>query len=323
MHPFGGVPLGCFEKEAIHFMSSMRSLMKVCGREIQVKGRLLRIARLEADKYEFLDNPEPTLDGLRKCATRIDLFTFIQRLPDTTPKYVYPMEWDNFAAVPISTFDHWWIKQIGFKGRNKAKQAEKKGVVLREVPFDDALVRGIWEVYNECPIRQGARFAHYGRDIDWVRKHAGTFLKSSIFIGAFLGDRMIGFAKLTSDETGTQAGLMHIVSMVQHRDKAPTNALVAQAVRICAERGISYLVYSNFAYGKKQQSSLSDFKKRNGFQRINVPRYYVPLNSTGRIALRLGFHHRLVDHLPEPVARKLRELRKSWYKRKFKLVAED
>ena len=29
--------------------------------------------------------------------------------------------------------------------------------------------------------------------------------------------------------------------------------------------GISHLVYSNFAYGKKERSSLSDFKERNGF----------------------------------------------------------
>ena len=81
---------------------------------------------------------------------------------------------------------------------------------------------------------------------------------------------------------------MNIVSMVRHRDMAPTNALVAQAVRSCAERGIPYLVYSKFAYGKKQRSSLSDFKERNGFQRIDVPRYYVPLTRTGWLARSLG-----------------------------------
>src|SRR5207245_6382047 len=121
-----------------------------------------------------------------------------------------------------------------------------------------------------------------------VRKEAATYLDCSIFIGAFLGAKLIGFAKLTWDETRTQAGLMHIVSMVQHRDKAPTNALIAQAVRSCAERKISYLVYSNFAYGKKQRDSLSDFKERNGFQRVDLPRYYVPLTRAVWIAFSLG-----------------------------------
>ena len=262
------------------------------------------------------------LGGLRKCGARVDLFTFMQRLPETSPKYPYPMEWDNLAVLPVSTFDRWWTEQIGFKARNKAKQAEKKGVVVREVPFDDALVRGIWEIYNECPVRQGRPFPHYGKDIETVRQMSATFLDTSIFIGAFLGDKLIGFIKLTTDESRTQAGLMHIVSMVQHRDKAPTNALVAQAIRSCAERGISYLVYSNFAYGKKQRDSLSDFKERNGFKRIDLPRYYVPLTRTGWAAFRLGLHHRFVDHLPEPVVAKVRELRNAWYNRKFRSVTE-
>src|SRR5271169_4971809 len=139
----------------------MNSLIKVCGKEIRVQGRLIRIARLEGDKYVFVDDPEPLLDGLRKCGTRIDLFTFMNRLPETTPKFPYPMEWDNFAALPVTTFDNWLTQQIGFKARNKAKQAEKKGVVIREVPFSDALVKGIWEVYNESAVRQGAPNTHY------------------------------------------------------------------------------------------------------------------------------------------------------------------
>lgn len=296
--------------------------MKVCGREIRVHGRLIRIARLDAEKYHFLDDPQPVLDGLRKCGTRVDLFTFMQRVQEPEPKYSFPMEWDNFAALPVSTFDHWWNKQLGFKARNKAKQAEKKGVVIREVPFDDALIHGIWKIYNECPVRQGRPFSHYGKDLETVRREEATYLDSSVFIAAFLGDEIIGFIKMVSDETRSQAGLMNIVSMIQHRDKAPTNALVAQAVRACADRGISHLVYANFAYGKKQPDSVADFKERNGFLQINVPRYFVPLTAIGRAGLRLRLHHPLVDLVPEPLVAKLREYRNAWYGRKFQSAAE-
>ena len=295
----------------------------VCGKEIRIDGRMLRIARLDADKYHFLDDPEPMLDGLRKCGSRIDLFTFLQRLPESKPKFAYPMEMDNLAAISLTTFDQWWNQQIGFKARNKAKQAEKKKVTLREVPFDDDLVRGIWEVYNECPIRQGKPFGHYGKDLETVRKEEATYLDCSIFIGAYLEGKMIGFVKLVYDETRTQAGLMNIVSMVQHRDKAPTNALVAQAVRACTERKISYLVYSNFAYGKKERDTLSDFKERNAFQKMDLPRYYVPLSSMGRVGFRLGLHKKLTDHLPEPLLAKLRELRNGWYNRKLQSAPES
>ena len=148
---------------------------------------------------------------------------------------------------------------------------------------------------------------------------------SSIFIGDPFKpeDKLIGFVKLTYDETRTQAGLMQILSMVKHRDKAPTNALIAQAVRSCADRGISYLVYSRFTYGNKERDTLSDFKERNGFRRIDIPRYYVPLTPVGRVAFRFGLHHKgLVDHLPGPVITKLRDLRNAWYASQVRASAE-
>jgi hypothetical protein len=300
----------------------MAPFLRIHDRDIKVEGRLLRTGRIDGEKYCFLSDPEPVIEGLKKCGTRVDLFTFMQRLPETAPKYKYPMEWDNFAALPISTFDNWWTEQIGFKARNKAKQAEKRGVILKEVPFDGSLVHGIWEIYNETPVRQGKRFPHYGMTEQQVYKYAATFLDRSIFIGAFLDDRLIGFSKLTIDETGTQAGLMHIVSLISQREKAPTNALIVQAVRSCAHRQIPYLVYSNFAYGKKEHDSLSDFKERNAFQRIDVPRYFVPLTPLGWMAFRLGLHHKLTEHMPEAFMTKLRDLRSAWYARKMQSSAE-
>ena len=282
----------------------MNSLINVCGTKIKVQGRLLRIARLDGDGYSFLDDPEAVLEGLRNCGVRIDLFTFLQRLPETSPKYRYPMEWDNLAVLPVSTFDHWWNCQILSYPRNRARQAQKRGVTIREVPFDDELVRGIWEVYNECPVRQGRPFRHYGMDLQTVHKVEATHLERSIFIGAFLGDKLIGFVKLVHDETRTQAELMNIVSMVQHKEKCPTNALIAQAVRSCADRAIPFLLYQRFSYRNKRPDGISKFKEVNGFQRVDLPRYYVPLTRLGSVAFRLGLHHGLVDHFPEPVVAK-------------------
>ena len=296
--------------------------MKVSGEDIEIGGRVLRIARLDGDGYKFLSNAEAVLDELRRSKIKPDLFTFIQKLPVTAPPYPYPFEWDNMAVLPVSTFEHWWTRQIGFKARNKAKQAEKKGIVVREVLFDDALVRGIWQIYNECPVRQGRLFPHFGKSLEDVHKMSATFLDTSVFIGAFDTDKLIGFIKLTADDTWSQAGIMHIVSMLEYKDKAPTNALIVQAVRSCADRRISHLVYSQFAYGKKLRSSLSDFKERNGFGRIDIPRYYVPLTRWGSLAFTMGLHRRLSERVPEPVAAKLRDLRSAWYQRKFNLKAE-
>ncbi len=236
-------------------MNTTDGKFRIDGREVMVQGGLCRVAHVDGEGYQFLADPESVIAALRASNTRADLFTFLQKLPETAPAYAYPFEWDNFAILPVSTFDHWWTKQVDTKTRNMVRRAEKKGAVVREVPFDDSLVQGIWKIYNESPVRQGRPFPHYGKDIETIRKMKATFLESSIFIGAFSGDQLIGFIKLTMDETGSQAGVMHILGMIEHRDKAPTNGLIAQAVRSCADRGISRLAYANYAYGNKVGST--------------------------------------------------------------------
>jgi hypothetical protein len=307
------------ERSPLDNDKDMRTGVRFDNRELWIECRLCRIAHLDADDYKFLDNPEPLISELRKSKLEIDLFTFLQKLPDTSPKYPYPYRMDNLAVLPISTFDHWWTKQIGVKTRNKARLAEKKGVVVREAPFDDMLVNGIWQIYNESPVRQGRLFPHYGKSLEAIREMSATYPDSSLFIGAFDRDRLIGFIKLTIDDSGTQAGIMHIMSLLGQKDKSPTNALVARAVRSCADRGISHLVYSKFAYGKRLRSSLSDFKERNGFQPIDIPRYYVPLTRWGSLIFTMGLHRTLIDLVPEPIGAKLREVRAAWYRHKFKL----
>lgn len=300
----------------------MTSHINICGKDVRISGRLLRVARLDGEKYVFPDKPAAMVEALRKIGSRIDLFTFLQPLTETSVQYPYFVEQENLAVLPVSTFEHWWNHQLRSYPRNRARQAEKRGVVLREVELNDALLRGICDIYNECPIRQGRRFPHYGMTVAQAREYTWTFLDRSIWIGAFLGEQLIGFAKLVTDENRSQACMVHILSMIRHRDKAPTNALIAQAVKSCAARGIPRLVYENFAYGKKQGDSLSHFKEVNGFCRVDLPRYYVPLTALGSIGLSLKLHRRMLDHVPEPLIVWVREARSSWYSRRFHLAKD-
>lgn len=284
-------------------------MMKIFDKEIHVDRRLVRVGRLRAEQFDSLSDPAAALEVIRKECKGMDVFTFVEKLPNTTPRFNYIAEWDNLAAMRVSTFDHWWTKQVNAKTRNMVRRAEKSGCTVREVPFTDELVKGICNIYNESPIRQGRKFPHYQKDFETVRRENGTFLDRCVFIGAYAGDTLIGFTKVVSDEDRQQAGLMQIVSLMSERDKAPTNALIAEAVKSCVQRQIPYLFYSHFAYGKKQSDSLSDFKSHNGFARVDLPRYYVPLTVAGKIGLRLGLHHKLIDHIPESVQARLRALR--------------
>ena len=187
-------------------------MLEVAGRRIQVRGSLLKVARLDAEKFFFLDDPQPVIEGLKKARAGVDLFTFMQKVSERTPRFLYPMEWDNLAVLPISTFEHWWNEQIGFKARNKAKQAEKRGIVIRETPFSEELVQGIGEIYSETPVRQGRKFPHFGKNWKTVYEEEATYLDQSVFLGAYLEGKLVGFTKILWDKDRSQAGLLNIVS---------------------------------------------------------------------------------------------------------------
>jgi len=288
--------------------------MVVDGNNISTSGKMIRIARLSAEGYEFVDDPPSFISGMKNNNIKADIFTFTQKLPDIKPMYPYYMEWDNVAALPITSFEHWWTNQLNDKTRNMIRRAEKKGVVVKIMDFDDEFARGITNIYNEAPMRQGKPFWHYGEGFETVRKENATFLERSYFIGAYFESELIGFIKMVYEKNF--ASMMQIISMIKYRDKAPTNALVSKAVEICANHRIPYLVYAKFsAHGMKKRDSLSDFKYHNRFQKIDIPRYYVPLTIKGDIAIKLKLHRNIAQILPEHVIVMMKDIRRKWYER--------
>jgi hypothetical protein len=273
-------------------------------------GKIFDAFWLEAAK---LPDPRRVVEQLKTVDLRPDLFTFTQRAPDTTPKFDFHLEWDNIAAIPISSHGHWLQKQISAASRRNVRTSEKKGVTVRSSPFDERYIRGIMAISDESPIRAGRQYWHYGKDFATVDAEQGTYRERSTFLGAYLGDEQIGYLKLVWD-TDT-AAIMQIVSKMEHRDKRTNNALLSEAVKLCAERGVGHLLYERFVYGNKVDSSLTRFKRENGFVRMDVPCYFVPLTNKGRLVLRLGLHKSLKDRLPQWMTDPLLELRDKWYAR--------
>jgi hypothetical protein len=280
--------------------------LKTRDKEIVVTGSCLRIARLEGDGYEDVDDPALLVKDMRAARFPADVFTFVQPASDAEPDYGYYSEHESVAALPITTFDHWWHKQIPQETRTGVRKAEKSGVVVRIVEFGDELVRGIHTIYNESPMRQGKPFAHYGKDLELLKTIHGTFLNASDFLGAYYKGELVGFMKLTYARRC--AGTMNIISMLAHRDKRVMNALVAKAVETCANRQIPYLTYCAWSRG-----GLGEFKLRNGFQPMEVPRYYVPLTLKGAVAVRFRLHRGIRQILPDELKDRLVELRTKWY----------
>jgi hypothetical protein len=280
--------------------------MATNDKRILIEGKILRIARLEQEWYEDIEDPQTLINELGSTEPKPDILTFWQRFPDTEPKYSYTMEPDSIAVLPIKSYSFWWEKQIERKARNKIRKAQKKGLTVRMASFDDTFVHGMTSVFNETPIRQGRRFLHYGKDFETIKREFSRFLFREEIFGAYLGKELVGFIFLA--DAGGYTFLGQIISKIAHRDLAPNNALLAKAVERCAEKGIPYLAYALWL-----DDGLGDFKRSNGFQKFDLPRYFVPLTRRGKLALKLGIHRGWKAAIPKRLRKPLKKLRRRWY----------
>jgi hypothetical protein len=289
--------------------------LEVNGKILVVTGNWLKIAAVHDEEWSEteLEDPEPCVRKLKETsspAMRADLFTFTQKITDSTPRFPYLCEWDSIAAIPVVSFSDWWTNRVPYRLRQDVKRAARLGVVVRLCPFTDDFIRAIMDIYDETPIRQGRPFWHYKKGFDAVKRENATYLERSDFLGAFLGEELIGFLKIVYVDHA--ARLMQIISKDAHRDKRPMNALIAKAVQVCEAKGCSHLTYGNYRYSQ-ETDSLTAFKKRNRFEEILVPKYYIPLTIKGSLALRLQLQHGARALVPNAVLLGLKRARSYIY----------
>ena len=285
-------------------------MIKINDQCFQVLGRVLRFMKLNEEWMTIVECPESVIEEVKKRKLKVDLFTFRQSILENDQKYSYPMEWEEFAVIPISSHDNWLKKQISLGAKRAVKKAFKKNVEVRVVHLSDQFVRGVTDIFNETPIRQGRRYGHYGKSFDAVKKELSRDADKFDFIGAYLGAELIGFIQL-----GHGRGYVipfGMVSKIEHRDKSPQNALLSKAVELCEEKGIQYILYGSWSGG-----GLGEFKRHNGCVKRAVPRYYAPITTIGRIALRFRLHRSLADWVPGGVKNRWVRLRSKLYTRRY------
>jgi len=282
--------------------------VRVGAATIMVRGTFLRTAVVQDEELvegDRIADPESALKRLKQSGLKADVFTFAQPLSDGSPRFRYYFEWDNLAVAHVSSFKAWW-SELSDAVQRAVKKAKKLGVVVMRADFDDVFVQGICGINNETPVRQGRSFWHYNKDFETVKAENATYPDRNIFIGAYYEDELIGFVRMV--RVGKVAEIINILSQMRHYDKRPANALMAKAVEVCEEEGLEQLVYCNYVY-RDPNSSLTEFKRRNRFEQVLVPRYYIPLTLKGRIAIALKLHHGVKALIPLTVLRKLAALR--------------
>jgi hypothetical protein len=296
-------------------------IIHIADKEIIVFGKSIRIAQLKEEWDADVDDPETIIRELKHHKVKADLFTFMQRLPYSKPRFNYSMEWDNVAAIPISNYDIWFKKQLHGNPRKKIRKSQRLSVIVKVSNLDDDFINGINDIYNETPIRQGRPYWNYGMNYELTKKENSQFIDRATFIGAYYKDELIGYIRIVY--TDRFARTMGILAKNAHRDKAPMNLLIAKAVEVCADKKVPHLVYAKFNYGKIGSDTLQDFKYYNGFEGIALPRYYIPLTTKGKIILSLNLHHGIVGIIPKRLVRILRNMKHQWHARNNTTASQD
>jgi hypothetical protein len=279
-------------------------ILKVNDDILVATGKWLRIARVRGEemKEREIGPPELYLETLRSDKERklkADIFSFTQKLPSIQPKYSYPMEGESIAAISLVSYKEWW-ERLPQETRKNVRRSQKRGVTIRVKEFDDELIDGIRAVN-----------AYYKLTSEETRDRYSEFVGRCEFICAYYGEEMVGFLHLVY--RGDVAAILNLSAKPSHFDKRPANALMAKAVEICEAHGISHVTYGLYNYGNKRDSSLREFKIRNGFEEILVPRYYVPLTPWGRLCIKLKFHRGLIGNLPPSLISAGLRARTLWY----------
>jgi hypothetical protein len=279
------------------------------GVTLIIQGRGLKTARIKDEiwlKGEVIGTPETIVSELRRGGAA-DIFTFCQKKPGAQPGYDYPVEWHNVAAVPVESFAKWW-DALPRQSKQNIKRAEREGVVVTRRELDDELIAGIVRINNESPVRQGRPFWHYGKSFEAVKRDYSDFLDRSTFLTAHYQDELIGLMRLI--DLGHCASVLQLLCLNAQCQRRPANALIAKGMEFCVERKFEFFVYGQFVYGSNVDSSLTEFKKRNGFVQYMVPSYQVPLSVKGKVALALHLHKGIKEILPRPVMNAARGLRR-------------
>jgi hypothetical protein len=283
---------------------------------VVVTGKWLKTAKIKDQEWLEIDSalePEQIIARLKQEKIRADILYFIQRLPHFQPLFDYRTGMRSVAAIPIKSYADWWEKKLHGGARHNVRRSSRQGVVIHKVDVNDALIDGIVKINNETPLRQGRRFWHYGRSAEDVGKVYSEFLGRSEILGAFHNNELIGILQLVY--IGKTASISEFLCMYKHRDKKPSNALIAAAVELCAGKSLQYLIYGRYIYDNNADSTLTAFKQSNGFEEFFVPLYFIPLTIKGRIAIKLNIHLGFKRIVPERIKKTARRFR-AWILRK-------
>ena len=128
----------------------------IANKEIVVNGKLFRTAKLRHEWCDFFEEPIAAIDEFKHGTPVADVLTFVPEVYGAQCAYPLQKEIASVAVLTFTNYKTWW-DNMGFKARNKTRKAQKAGVELRMDALTDDFAKGVENIYNESPTRQGRK----------------------------------------------------------------------------------------------------------------------------------------------------------------------
>ncbi|KKN83058.1 hypothetical protein LCGC14_0303240 [marine sediment metagenome] len=193
---------------------------------------------------------------------------------------------DQFAGIPVSSYADWW-NSISRKTRNMVRKAQKLGLTVQRMAFNDELLAATYAIYNESPTRQNRAFPPYGRNTKRIamdrEKTLPQYYHGEEYLVARHNGKIIAYIHLVY--TRDSVMFNEILGLMKHRNTSAINFLINEAVKLASDMKLKYIIY-----GKLANNNLGKFKLNNGFEKIKMYRYFAPVNIRGKLICSLRIY---------------------------------
>ena len=188
------------------------------------------------------------------------------------------------------SFEDIWMKGFSKHARNRARKAEKEGVIVEEVRDFDEWISDMYRCNMSSFYRQKRypRYPHSNKEafltyLNFHRKMLGGNFK---VYGAFFDSRLIAY--MATMEFNKLIILMLMMSVSEFMSKCPNNALLKYVVQHACEGDFEWVYYSFDRASSNSDRpslypSLRRFKFEHGFVEAPMNVYYLELTKLGTI----------------------------------------
>ena len=109
---------------------------EICGRTVVVTGKWIKTAQIKDEELVEgvpVEDPESFITKLKESELKAESLRLCKGHLRSHQSTDYRFEWDNWAAVPTTSFKDWWENRLPQESRKNVRRAAKRGVVVRVV----------------------------------------------------------------------------------------------------------------------------------------------------------------------------------------------